>query len=126
MAYIVWTSNLDLVSFIYVPALYSTLKFKDLFVSSFFVLSNVTVEDIVGLYTCIRQLYCLTTSCDTVVKTLSLCQIQCVSVHPLLSYINLNIPIVFCRGTTDCLQTYCGGGVVYKLQGVWYKNTFWR
>ena len=47
--------NLDLVSFLFVPALYSTLK--DLLVSSLFVLSNVihVVEDIVGLYTCTRQ-----------------------------------------------------------------------
>ena len=34
----------------------STLKFKEhSLVSSFFVLSNVIVEDIVGLYTCTRQ-----------------------------------------------------------------------
>ena len=36
--------------------------------------------------------YCLPTNCDNVVsciKTLSLCRVPCVSVLPLLSYINL-------------------------------------
>ena len=43
MAYIVRTSNLDLVSFLFVPALYSTLKWRffRLLVSSLFVVSNV-------------------------------------------------------------------------------------
>ena len=51
MAYIVCPSNLELVSFLCVPALYSTLKFKEFFrllISSLFVLSNVIVENIVG------------------------------------------------------------------------------
>ena len=74
VAYIVCTSNLDLVSFIYVLALYSTLKFKDLLVSSLFVLSNVIIEDIVGLYTCTRQV----TSCDTVVS--------CIRLYPCTKY----------------------------------------
>ena len=42
-------SHLHLVSFLFVPALYYTLKFKDLLVSSLFVLSDVIVEDIIGL-----------------------------------------------------------------------------
>ena len=45
----------------------------------------------------IYEEYCLPTNCDNVViciKTLSLCQVPCVSVLPILSYINLNIPIV--------------------------------
>ena len=43
MAYIVCTSNLDLVSFLFVPALYFTLKWRffRLLVSSVFVVSNV-------------------------------------------------------------------------------------
>ena len=43
--------HLHLVSFLFVPALYYTLKFN-LLVSSLFVLSDVIVEDIVGLCTC--------------------------------------------------------------------------
>ena len=52
MAYyycIVCTSNLDLVSFHFVPVLYSTLKFL---VSSLFVLSHVIVDE---TYICTRQ-----------------------------------------------------------------------
>ena len=48
-------SHFHLVSFLFVPALYYTLKFKEFFhllVSSLFVLSDVIVEDIVGLCTC--------------------------------------------------------------------------
>ena len=48
-------SHLHLVSFLFVPALYYTLKFEELFhllVSSLFVLSDVKVEGIVGLCTC--------------------------------------------------------------------------
>ena len=48
-------SHLHLVSFLFVPALYYTLTFKGFFnllVSSLFVLSDVIVEDIVGLCTC--------------------------------------------------------------------------
>ena len=59
---IVCTSNLVLVSFLFLSALYFTLKLKDvchLLVSSLLVLSNVIVEDIVGLYTCTRQSYSL-------------------------------------------------------------------
>ena len=33
-------------------------------------------------------------NCDKVIKTLSLCPVPCVSVLPLLSYINLNIVYV--------------------------------
>ena len=75
-------SHLHLVSFLFVPALYYTLKFKDLLVSSLFVLSDVIVEDIVGLCTCtctykiamvyysivlccgMYKEYCLPTNCD--------------------------------------------------------------
>ena len=45
-------SHLHLVSFLFVPALYYTLTFKNLLVSSLFVLSDVIVKDIVGLCTC--------------------------------------------------------------------------
>ena len=58
---------------------------------------------------CMYEEYCLPTNCDNVVsciKTLSLCRVPCVSVPPILSYINLN-----------CLS--CGvkfwGVIVYKL-----------
>ena len=47
-------SHLHLVSFLFVPALYYILIFKEFFrllVSSLFVLSDVIVEDIVGLCT---------------------------------------------------------------------------
>ena len=74
-------------------------------------LSDVIVEDIVSLCTCtctykkamvyyssgMYEEYCLPTNCDNVVSciiTLSLCQVPCVSVPPILSYINLNIPTV--------------------------------
>ena len=46
---IVYTYNLDLVSFVFVPALYSTF----IYLSPHF--NNVMVEDIVVLYTCTRQ-----------------------------------------------------------------------
>ena len=46
---IVCISTLDLVSFLFVPALY---PYFHLLVSSLFVLSNVIVEDVVGLCTC--------------------------------------------------------------------------
>ena len=66
--------------------------------------SNVIVEDIVHMYKAILyysiviccgmyEEHCLTASLDAAVA-LSLCQVQCVSVLPLLSYINLNIPTV--------------------------------
>ena len=45
-------SHLHLVSFLFVPALYYTLKFEELLVPSLFVLSDVIVEGIVGLCTC--------------------------------------------------------------------------
>ena len=47
-------SHLHLVSFLFVPALYYTLRFFSiqLVVSSHFVLSDVIVDDIVGLCTC--------------------------------------------------------------------------
>ena len=122
VAYIVCTSNLYLISFL-LPPLYSTLKCKDFFhflVSSLFVLSNVIVEGIVGLYTCTKQsciiqllffvVVCLITSCDTVVsciKTLSMCHVQCVPVLPLLSYINLNIPLWYDRLFTNKLWGWC-------------------
>ena len=55
MYIIMCKSHLHLISFLFVPALYYTLKFKEFFhllVSSLFVLSDVIVEDIVGLCTC--------------------------------------------------------------------------
>ena len=57
MAYItcMCKSHLHLVSFLFVPALYYTMKFKEFFrllVSSLFVLSDVIIEDIVGLCIC--------------------------------------------------------------------------
>ena len=48
-------SHLHLVSFLFLSALYYSLKFKEFFhllVSSLFVLSDVIVEDIVGLCIC--------------------------------------------------------------------------
>ena len=84
-----------LVSFLFVPALYYTLKLKKIFhllVSSLFVLSDVIVEDVVGLCTCTYKKamvyysivlccgmyaeYCLPTNCDNVascIQTPSLC-----------------------------------------------------
>ena len=96
-------SHLHLVSFLFVP-----LKFKDILVSSLFVLSDVIVEDTVGLCTCtykkakvyysivlycgMYEEYCLPTNCDNVVSCIKtifvpsgvVCQCSC--------------------GTTDCLQ----------------------
>ena len=47
------------------------------------------------------------------------------TVLPLLSYINLNIPIVLVV-VRHCLQTSCRYDVVYKLLwGVWFKNKLW-
>ena len=73
---------------------------------------------------------CLPTNCDNVVsciKTLSLCRVPCVSVPPILSYINLNC--LSC-GTTDknvgvLLFTNCG--VLWskkKLWGCFYVKFF--
>ena len=95
-------------------------------------LSDVIVENIVGLCTCtctyrkaivyysivvVCMKSCLPTNCDNVVsciKTLSLCRLPCVSVPPILSYINLNcltcawgcyyLQIVVCCG----LKRNCG------------------
>ena len=85
------------------PALYYTLNFP-IYLSP--LLSDVIVKDIVGLCTCtctykkamvnrfvVCMKSCLPTNCDNVVsciKTLSLCRVPCVSVPPILSYINLN------------------------------------
>ena len=90
-------------------------------------LSDVIVEDIVGLCTCAYKkamvYYCFccgmyeelfTKNCDNVVsciKTLSLCRVPCVSVPPILSYINMYMyySIVFCCGMYEdyCLPTNC-------------------
>ena len=53
-------SHLHLVSFLFVPALYYTLKFKEFFhllVSSLFVLSDMIVEDIVHVHT--KRQWCI-------------------------------------------------------------------
>ena len=138
-----YTSHLHLVSFLFVSAPYYTLNVFHLLVSSLFVLSDVIVEDIVSLCTCtcaytkpmvyysnvfvvvyMYEEYCLPTHCDNVVrcmKTLSRCRVPCVSVPPILSYMNLNIPILSC-GAADknmgvLLFTNCGV--------LWSKNKLW-
>ena len=71
-------------SFPFVPALYYTLTFF-IYLSPHFLCCGMYEE------------YCLPTNCDNVVsciKTLSLCRVPCVSVPPILSYINLNIQVV--------------------------------
>ena len=89
-------------------------------------LSDVIVEDIVGLCTCtcsykkamvyysivfvvVYMKSCLPTNCDNVVsciKTLSLCRVPCVSVPPILSYINLNC--LSCGATENKMwEHYC-------------------
>ena len=55
---------------------------------------------------------CLTTSCDTVVAYDSIPVPSTVCVSAPSS--ELHTPCFSC-GTTDCLQTNCGGAVVYKL-----------
>ena len=114
MAYItcMCKNHLHLVSFLFEPALYYTFhEFFHLLVFLRFVLSDVIVEDTVGLCTCtctyekamvycsivfccdMYEEYCLPTNCDNVVsciKTLSLCRVLCVSVPPILSYISLH------------------------------------
>ena len=77
-------------------ALYYTLKFKELFhllVSSLFVLSDVMVEDIVGLCTCIILYAC------TYKKAM------------------VYYPIVFCCGMYEkyCLPTNCDNAVILLM-----------
>ena len=63
--------------------------------------------NIVFVVTCMKS--CLPTNCDNVVsciKTLSLCRVPCVSVPPLLSYINLKVVVQWLK---------MWGVIVYKL-----------
>ena len=104
-------SHLHLVSFLF-----------HLLVSSLFVLSDVLVEDIVGvhMYMYIQKgngvlfnwfccgIYEELSNYDNVVsciKTLSRCRVPCVSVPPILSYINLNC---WRNGLKCGVTVFCG------------------
>ena len=106
-------------------------------------LRNVILEDTVGLYIHMHKAvmyylislccsmyekHCLTTSCDNLVgciKTLSLCRVWCVSA-PSTELHKLEYCSCFSCGTTDCLQTNYGGGVVDKLKVAYFKNKLWE
>ena len=98
---------LRLVSLLFVPAPYYTSNFKEFFIylSPHFLCSvncnfvHVYMQKGNTIVLCcgMHEEFCLPTNRDNVVsciKTLSPCRVLCVSVLPLWSYINLNIPIV--------------------------------
>ena len=74
------------------------------------------------LINCFCMNSCLPTNCDNVVsciKTLSLCRVPCVSVPPILSYINLNIPIVLSNGLKCGVLLFTNCGVLWSKKKLW-------